>query len=174
MVPMDTARGQSDRGTFAARSEPLAHSRLVIEHMDEGALGLDPEPPVGDERRRGGPQLESLVELGDQLDIGRAGSALIGDRRRASSRIRAMPRYSAFDDVGVLGAGAAPEDASASLRSGRAFVGHAGLGPEPARRRDRACGDRILEPARLQVRHSPTTRRSCGHRCSRAREETTL
>ena len=55
----------------------------------------------------------------------------------------------AFDDVGVLGTGSSPEESSVGLRSGRAFVGHAGWGPGQLDG-EIERGDWILEPAALE------------------------
>jgi putative transcriptional regulator len=55
----------------------------------------------------------------------------------------------AFDDVGVLGKGGSLEEAGAGVRSGRAFVGHAGWGPGQLDS-EIERGDWILEPARRE------------------------
>jgi len=55
----------------------------------------------------------------------------------------------AFDDVGVLGTGPSPDELTAGVRSGRAFLGHAGWGPAQLDG-ELERGDWILEPARLE------------------------
>jgi putative transcriptional regulator len=55
----------------------------------------------------------------------------------------------AFDDVGVLGTGSSLEEVGAGVRSGRAFVGHAGWGPGQLDS-EIERGDWILEPARRE------------------------
>src|SRR5947209_4072215 len=121
---------------------------LIIEHSEEGALGLvlnrPSETSVGDAV----PQLEELVDPDEQLFIGgpvQPSSVIVlaefedpGDAALVS-----------FDDIGVLGTSSAIEDLTVGVREARAFVGHAGWGPgqldEEIER-----GDWILEPARRQ------------------------
>jgi len=42
-----------------------AHSRLIVEHSEEGALGLVLNA-LGDHRRRGGVELEQLLDVDDR------------------------------------------------------------------------------------------------------------
>jgi putative transcriptional regulator len=121
---------------------------LVIEHTDEGALGLvlnrPSETTVGDAV----PQLEELVDLEDQLFIGgpvQPSSVIV----LAEFEDPGDAALIAFDDVGVLGAGGSLEEVSAGVRKGRAFVGHAGWGPGQLDA-ELERGDWILEPAKLQ------------------------
>jgi putative transcriptional regulator len=121
---------------------------LMIEHTDEGALGLvlnrPSETNVGDAV----PQLEELVDLDDQLYIGGPvqPSAVIVLAEFEDPTDAALI---AFDDIGVLGTGGSPEESGAGVRSGRAFVGHAGWGPGQLDS-ELERGDWILEPARKQ------------------------
>jgi putative transcriptional regulator len=55
----------------------------------------------------------------------------------------------AFDDVGVLGTSGDDEDPSTRVRTGRAFVGHAGWGPGQLEA-EIERGDWILVPARRE------------------------
>jgi putative transcriptional regulator len=121
---------------------------LVVEHSEDGALGLvlnrASETTVGDAV----PQLEDLVDLEEQLFIGGPvqPSAVIVLAEFEDAGDAALI---AFDDIGVLGADASLEDVGAGVRSGRAFVGHAGWGPgQLDSELDR--GDWILEPARRE------------------------
>lgn len=121
---------------------------LVIEHSEEGALGVVLNRPSETTVGEAVPQLEDLVDLSDQLFIG-------GPVQPSSVIVLAQfddpddAALIAFEDVGVLGAGSSPEDGPvAGVHTGRAFVGHAGWGPgqldgEVER------GDWILEGARL-------------------------
>jgi putative transcriptional regulator len=121
---------------------------LVIEHTDEGALGLvlnrPSETTVGDAVS----QLEDLVDPSDHLFIGGPvqPSAVIVLAEFEDATDAALI---AFDDIGVLGTGASLEEVGAGVRSGRAFVGHAGWGPGQLDS-EIERGDWILEPARRE------------------------
>ena len=118
---------------------------LVVEHNDEGALGLVLNRPSETTVRAAVPELEELVDLDDQLFIGGPvqPSAVIVLAEFEDATDAALI---AFDDVGVLATGPAPDDPIAGLRRGRAFVGHWGWG---AGQLDSELerGDWILEPA---------------------------
>ena len=100
---------------------------LIVEHSDEGAFGLvlnrPSETTVGDAV----PEIEELVDPDEPLYIGGpvqpSGVVVLGQFEDPSDGV-----LLAFDDVGVLGTGPAPEERTLGLRSGRAFVGHAGWG----------------------------------------------
>lgn len=120
---------------------------LVIEHTEEGALGLVLNRPSETTVGEAVPQLEELVDLEEQLFIGGpvqpSAVIVLGEFEDPTDAA-----LLAFDDVGVLGTGS-PEESAVGLRSGRAFVGHAGWGPgqlDSEIERD----DWILEPAALQ------------------------
>jgi putative transcriptional regulator len=120
---------------------------LVIEHTGDGALGLvlnrPSETTVGDAV----PQLETLIDLGEQLFIGgpvQPSSVIVLGEFEDPTDAALL----AFDDVGVLGTGASPQEGEVGLRSGRAFVGHAGWGPSQLDD-EIERGDWILEPALL-------------------------
>ena len=121
---------------------------LMVEHTEEGALGLvlnrPSETTVGDAV----PQLEELVNLEENLFIGgpvQPSSVIV----LAEFEDPGDAALIAFDDIGVLGAEASLEDAGAGVRSGRAFVGHAGWGPGQLDG-ELERGDWIVEPARLE------------------------
>jgi putative transcriptional regulator len=117
---------------------------LIVEHSDEGALGLVLNRPSETTVGEAVSELEELLDLEEPLYVGGPvqPSALIVlaefDRPAEAALI-------AFEDVGVL-ANSAQEDPSLSVRRGRAFVGHAGWGPgqldDEVER-----GDWIIEPA---------------------------
>ncbi len=120
---------------------------LVVEHSDEGALGLvlnrPSETTVG----------EAVSELGELLDVDDA--LFVGGPVQPSALI-VLAQFEqpddaaliAFEDIGVLAGGAA-DDPVDSLRRSRGFVGHAGWGPGQLDSEvDR--GDWILEPARRE------------------------
>jgi putative transcriptional regulator len=129
---------------------------LVIEHTDEGALGLVLNRPSETSVGEAVPQLESLVDLGEQLFIGgpvQPSSVIVLGEFEDPSDAALL----AFDDVGVLGTGGSPDDASVGLRRGRAFVGHAGWGPSQLDD-EIERGDWILEPAKLEDAFSTEAR----------------
>jgi putative transcriptional regulator len=121
---------------------------LVIEHSDEGALGLVLNRPSETSVGESVPQIEQLVELGDPLFIGgpvQPSSVII----LAEFEDPTDAALIAFDDVGVLGGGASSVEPVPGVRSGRAFVGHAGWGPGQLDS-ELERGDWILERARRE------------------------
>jgi putative transcriptional regulator len=120
---------------------------LVIEHSSEGALGLVLNRPSETTVGEAVPQLEELVDLGERLFIGgpvQPSSVIVLGEFEDPTDAALL----AFGDVGVLGTGASPDDAAVGLRSGRAFLGHAGWGPSQLEG-EIERGDWILEPAQL-------------------------
>jgi putative transcriptional regulator len=120
---------------------------LVVEHNDEGALGLVLNRPSETSVGEAVPQLETLLDSDQRLFIGGPvqPSAVIVLAEFEDATDAALI---AFDDVGVLGTGPSSDELTAGVRSGRAFLGHAGWGPgqlDGELERD----DWILEPARL-------------------------
>jgi putative transcriptional regulator len=120
---------------------------LVVEHNEEGALGLVLNRPSETSVGEAVPQLETLLDPEDRLFIGGPvqPSAVIVLAEFEEPTDAALL---AFDDVGVLGTSSAPDEISASVRSGRAFLGHAGWGPGQLDG-ELERGDWILEPAQL-------------------------
>jgi putative transcriptional regulator len=117
---------------------------LMIEHSDEGALGLVLNRPSQTTVGEAVAELEQLLDLDDPLFIGGPvqPSSLIVLAEFDEAGDAALL---AFDDVGVLATGASLED-PAGVRRGRAFVGHAGWGPGQLDA-EIERGDWILEPA---------------------------
>ena len=118
---------------------------LVIEHSDEGALGLVLNRRSDTSVSDAIPQLSELVEPTEDVFVG-------GPVQPSSVIILAQfedpedAALIAFADVGVLAAGTESGDHGTGLRRGRAFVGHAGWGPgqlDSELERE----DWILEPA---------------------------
>jgi putative transcriptional regulator len=118
---------------------------LVVEHSDEGALGLVLNRPSETTVGEAVPQIEELVDPHERLFIG-------GPVQPSSVIVLAQfedptdAALLAFDDVGVLGTGSSPEELAAGLRFARAFVGHAGWGPGQLDA-ELERGDWILESA---------------------------
>ncbi len=121
---------------------------LVIEHSDDGALGLVLNRPSDTTVGESVPQLDNLVDPDEYLYIGgpvQPSSVIV----LAEFEDPGDAALLSFDDIGVLGTGAAPEEHGAGVREGRGFVGHAGWGPgqlDSELERD----DWILEPARRE------------------------
>jgi putative transcriptional regulator len=119
---------------------------LIVEHNEDGALGLVLNRPSDTTVGEAVPQLQEIVDPDEDV--------LVGGPVQTSSVI-VLAEFEdpddaaliAFDDIGILGNGVEAEQLSAGVRTARAFAGHAGWGPglldgELER------GDWILEPAR--------------------------
>ncbi|HEY8625149.1 MAG TPA: YqgE/AlgH family protein [Solirubrobacteraceae bacterium] len=119
---------------------------LIVEHTEEGALGLVINRPSETTVEEALPELEALVDVDQPLYIGGpvAPSAVIVLAEFEDASDAALI---AFDDIGVLSTGTPMEQRAAGLRRGRAFVGHSGWGPEQLDS-ELELGDWILEPAR--------------------------
>jgi len=121
---------------------------LVVEHSDEGALGLVLNRPSETTVGEAVPALEELVDATDELFIG-------GPVQPSSVIVLAQfedpgdAALVAFDDVGVLGTGSEAGEPPAGIRKARAFVGHAGWGPGQLDG-ELERGDWILDPATLR------------------------
>jgi putative transcriptional regulator len=120
---------------------------LIVEHSEEGALGLVLNRPSETTVGEAVSELEQLLDLGDSLYIGGPvqPSALIvlGEFEDADNAA-----LIAFDDIGVLASGA-PDGSAPGLRRGRAFVGHSGWGPGQLDA-ELERGDWIVESARAE------------------------
>jgi putative transcriptional regulator len=121
---------------------------LVVEHSDEGALGLVLNRPSETSVRESVPQLEELVDGDEPLFIGgpvQPSSVIVLARLEDPGDAAVL----AFDDIGVIGAGSESDPSADGVRQGRAFVGHAGWG---AGQLDSELerGDWITEPARRE------------------------
>jgi putative transcriptional regulator len=115
---------------------------LIVEHSDEGALGLVLNRPSETTVGEAVPQLEDLLALDEPVFIG-------GPVQPSAMMVLAHfedpddAALLAFDDVGVLGTS---DDPAAGVRRGRAFAGHAGWGPGQLDA-EIERGDWITEPA---------------------------
>jgi putative transcriptional regulator len=154
---MESARGQLlIAGPALADPNFWRTVVLIVEHSDEGAFGLvlnrPSETSVGDAV----PELDELVDPDEPLYIGGpvqpSSVVVLGHFEDASDAA-----LLAFDEVGVLGTGSSPQELSAGLRAGRAFVGHAGWGAGQLES-ELERGDWILETARLEDAFSPSPR----------------
>jgi len=129
---------------------------LVVEHTDDGALGLVLNRPAEASVAEAVPQLRDLLDLDEQLFIGGPvqPSAVIVLAEFEDASDAALI---SFEDVGVLGTGASLDQPVAGVRRGRAFVGHSGWGPGQLDS-ELERGDWILEPARREDAFSPGAR----------------
>jgi putative transcriptional regulator len=121
---------------------------LIVEHTDEGALGLVLNRPSETTVRDAVPQLEELVDLDSMLYIGgpvQPSSVIVLARLEDPGDAALL----AFDDIGVIGASDTSDEPAPGVRQGRAFVGHAGWGPGQLDS-ELERGDWITEPARRE------------------------
>jgi putative transcriptional regulator len=119
---------------------------LVVEHSDEGALGVVLNRPSETTVGEAVPQLEELVDGGDHVFIGgpvQPSSVIVLAQFEDPSEAALV----AFDDVGVLATASSIEEVAPGVRRSRAFVGHAGWGPGQLDA-ELERGDWIIEPAR--------------------------
>jgi putative transcriptional regulator len=118
---------------------------LIVEHNDDGALGLVLNRPSDTTVGEAVPQLGELVDAGDDVLVG-------GPVQQSSVIVLAEfedptdAALLAFDDIGILGTGTAPEELTAGVRTARAFAGHAGWSAGQLEG-ELERGDWILEPA---------------------------
>ena len=118
---------------------------LIVEHTDEGALGLVLNRPSETTVADAVPELDGLLEGSHEVFVGGPvqPSGVIVLARFEDPGDAALL---AFDDVGVLGIAEDGDQLSVGVHSGRAFVGHAGWGPGQLDG-ELERGDWILEPA---------------------------
>jgi putative transcriptional regulator len=129
---------------------------LVVEHSDDGALGLVLNRPSETSVGEAVPQLEELVDGDEPLFIGgpvQPSSVIVLARLEAPGDAALL----AFDDIGVIGSGSESDPPAAGVRQGRAFVGHAGWGAGQLES-ELERGDWILEPARREDAFSEDAR----------------
>jgi putative transcriptional regulator len=121
---------------------------LIVEHNEDGALGLVLNRPSETSVGEAVPQLSELLDSTQQLFIGGPvqPSAVIVLAEFEDPTDAALL---AFDDVGVLGTGPSEQELTAGIRAGRAFLGHAGWSPGQLDG-ELERGDWILEPAKLE------------------------
>ena len=129
---------------------------LVVEHNEDGALGLVLNRPSETTVGEVVPQLAELVDPAEEVLVGgpvQPGSVIV----LADFQEPEAAALIAFDGVGVMGSDAEPADLVTRVRTARAFAGYAGWGPgqldgEVER------GDWILEPARVHDAFSTSPR----------------
>ncbi len=142
---------QSTRGQLLIAGPALADPNfwrtvvLVVEHSDEGALGLVLNRPSDTTVGDAVPELSELVDPGEGLLVG-------GPVQQSAVIVLAEfddpgdAALIAFEDIGILRTGVPPAPFP-GLRATRAFAGHAGWGPGQLDD-ELERGDWIVEPAR--------------------------
>jgi putative transcriptional regulator len=122
---------------------------LIVEHSEDGALGVVLNRPSETTVLGAAAQLEELVDPADPVFIGgpvQPSSVIVVAEFEDPSDAALV----AFEDIGVLAAGSSPEDMAAPrVRRARAFVGHAGWGPGQLDG-ELERGDWIVETARRE------------------------
>ena len=122
---------------------------LIVEHSEEGALGVVLNRPSETAVLDAVSQLEELVDANEPVFIGgpvQPSSVIVVAEFEDPSDAALV----AFDDVGLLGAGSSPDEVGAPrVRRARAFVGHAGWGPGQLDG-ELERGDWIVETARRE------------------------
>lgn len=121
---------------------------LIVEHTEEGALGLVLNRPSETTAHEAVEQLEQLVDADEPVFVGgpvQPSSVIVLAEFEDPSDAAVV----AFEDVGVLGSGSSLDELATGVRRARAFVGHAGWG---AGQLDGEVerGDWILEGARRE------------------------
>jgi putative transcriptional regulator len=116
---------------------------LIVEHSDEGALGLVLNRPSETAVGEAVSELDELLDPDEPLYIGGpvqpSSLIILADFEDAEEAALV-----AFDEVGVVAGGA--DQTPPAVKQSRAFVGHSGWGPGQLNGEiDR--GDWILEPA---------------------------
>ena len=129
---------------------------LIVEHTDEGALGLVLNRPSDTTVGEALPELRELCD--PEQDV------LVGGPV-ATSAVMVLAEFEdpgdaaliAFEDIGILSTESDPDTAGAGVRAARAFAGHAGWGPGQLDG-ELERGDWILEPARRSDAFAPDPR----------------
>jgi putative transcriptional regulator len=118
---------------------------LVVEHTEDGALGLVLNRPSQSKVGEAVPALVALTDPDDEVLIGgpvnRSAVIVLADFEDRDSAA-----LIAFDNVGVLSSDAAGDLERARVRQARVFAGHSGWGPGQLEG-ELGRGDWILEPA---------------------------
>jgi putative transcriptional regulator len=121
---------------------------LVVEHSDEGALGLVLNRPSESTVGEAVPQLVTVADPEDDVlvggPVGQEAVIVLADFEDPDEAA-----LIAFENVGVMAAGdGADEELGLGVRRARVFAGHSGWGPGQLDG-ELERGDWILEPAQL-------------------------
>jgi putative transcriptional regulator len=147
---MESARGQLlIAGPALLDSNFWRTVVLVVEHSEEGALGVVLNRPSDTTVLDAVAALEEVVDPDDPVFVGgpvQPSSVIVVAEFEDPSDAALV----AFEDIGVLATGAAPGvPTGPRVRRARAFVGHAGWGPGQLDG-ELERGDWILETARRE------------------------
>jgi putative transcriptional regulator len=119
---------------------------LVVEHSEDGAMGLVLNRPSETTVGEAVPQLAELVDPDEDVLVGgpvqQSGVIVL-----AEFEDPADAAMIAFEDVGIVGTTSEVMERPTGVRAARAFAGHAGWGPGQLDG-EIERGDWILEPAR--------------------------
>jgi putative transcriptional regulator len=118
---------------------------LIVEHNEEGALGLVLNRPSETTVGEAVPQLAELVDPDDDVLVGGpvqpSGVIVLAEFEDPSDAA-----LIAFEDIGIVGTASEVIETQAGVRAARAFAGHAGWGPGQLED-ELERGDWIVEPA---------------------------
>ncbi len=147
IAPVDSVRGQLLIAGPALQDPNFWRTVvLVVDHSDDGALGLVLNRPSESRVGEAVPQLTSLADPQDEVlvggPVGQSAVIVLADFEDPEEAA-----LIAFDTVGVLAGGAPTDQLGAGVRRARVFAGHSGWGPGQLDG-ELERGDWILEPAR--------------------------
>lgn len=118
---------------------------LIVEHNDEGALGLVLNRPSETTVGEAVPQLGELVDPEDDVLVGgpvqQSGVIVLAEFEDPTDAA-----LIAFEDIGIVGTTSEVVETPTGVRTARAFAGHAGWGPGQLED-ELERGDWITEPA---------------------------
>ncbi len=125
----------------------------MVEHSDEGALGLVLNRPSESTVGEAVPELSNVADPEEEVlvggPVGQSAVIVLADfeDRDAAALI-------AFDNVGVMAGGAPVDELGLGVRRARVFAGHSGWGPGQLDG-ELERGDWILEPAQYADAFTP-------------------
>jgi putative transcriptional regulator len=126
---------------------------LIVEHSDEGALGLVLNRPSESTVGEAVPQLVTVADPEDEVlvggPVGQSAVIVLADFEDPDEAA-----LIAFDNVGVMAGGAPTDELGLGVRRARVFAGHSGWGPGQLDG-ELERGDWILEPAQYADAFTP-------------------
>ncbi len=126
---------------------------LVVEHSEEGALGLVLNRPSESTVAEAVPQLTKVADPADEVlvggPVGQSAVIVLADFDDPDEAA-----LIAFDNVGVMAGGDSLDQLGAGVKRARVFAGHSGWGPGQLDG-ELERGDWILEPARYADAFTP-------------------
>jgi putative transcriptional regulator len=126
---------------------------LVVEHSDDGALGLVLNRPSESTVGEAVPELISVTDAEDEVlvggPVGQSAVIVLADFEDPNEAA-----LIAFDSVGVMAGGGPSDEFGNGVRRARVFAGHSGWGPGQLDG-ELERGDWILEPAQYGDAFTP-------------------